>query len=213
MVGIYKITSPSGRVNIGQSWDIDRRWDEYKKRSCIQQPLVYRSFSKYGVDKHRFEVLQELPSDITQKALDNLEIFFIKCYKECGFSMMNLQEGGRGGKHAKESKLKMSMNGKGGGKSVKRGPMSEEMKKNISNALRKSIEKRKTLGIYKNIHIGRRKTDEERRKISEGRKGKYKGDRPKEVKDKISKSLTGRKLTEEHRKNLSISHKRINNLL
>ena len=29
MIGIYKITSPSGKVYIGQSIDIERRWKKY----------------------------------------------------------------------------------------------------------------------------------------------------------------------------------------
>ena len=30
MIGIYKIVSPSGKVYIGQSTNIERRWKEYK---------------------------------------------------------------------------------------------------------------------------------------------------------------------------------------
>ncbi len=57
--GIYKITSPSGKSYIGQSKNIDRRINEYKKMSnCNGQPKLYLSFLKYGAEKHIYEVLE-----------------------------------------------------------------------------------------------------------------------------------------------------------
>ena len=57
--GIYKITSPSGRVYIGKSKNILERWSKYRKLRCKTQPLIYRSLLKYGVENHIFEVLEE----------------------------------------------------------------------------------------------------------------------------------------------------------
>lgn len=34
-IGIYKITSPSNKIYIGQSTNITRRWDEYRKLQCL----------------------------------------------------------------------------------------------------------------------------------------------------------------------------------
>ena len=60
MIGIYKITSPKGRVYIGQSSDIKRRFKEYRGvRNCKAQTKLYRSFIKYGVLNHTFEILKE----------------------------------------------------------------------------------------------------------------------------------------------------------
>lgn len=60
MVGIYKITSPSGRVYIGQSIDIERRFKEYKTlKNCKFQKKIFRSFLKYGVINHKFEIIEE----------------------------------------------------------------------------------------------------------------------------------------------------------
>jgi len=58
MIGIYKITSPNGRAYIGQSIDIQRRFSFYKHLNCKKQPVLYRSFVKYGVDNHTFEILE-----------------------------------------------------------------------------------------------------------------------------------------------------------
>ena len=59
MIGIYKITSPTGKIYVGQSIDIQRRFDSYRKLRCKQQPAIYNSFLKYGVDAHIFEIIEE----------------------------------------------------------------------------------------------------------------------------------------------------------
>ena len=58
--GIYKITSPTDRVYIGQSMDIKRRFTSYKTlNKSKRQVKLYNSFVKYGVDKHIFEIIEE----------------------------------------------------------------------------------------------------------------------------------------------------------
>ncbi len=58
-IGIYKITNPKGAVYIGQSIDIDGRWNRYKSLRCKEQPKLYNSFNFYGVESHTFEILKE----------------------------------------------------------------------------------------------------------------------------------------------------------
>jgi group I intron endonuclease len=108
MIGIYKITSPSKRTYIGQSIDIENRWIKYKNinNSKVQQKL-YRSFIKYGIDNHIFEILEECPTD----ELDNTEIKWINHFKT-NKTGLNILEGGgnsrKGVKHTNETKQKMS---------------------------------------------------------------------------------------------------------
>lgn len=108
MIGIYKITSPSKRIYIGQSIDIENRWIKYKNinNSKVQQKL-YRSFIKYGVDNHTFEILEECSID----ELDNTETKWINHFKT-NKNGLNILEGGRnsrkGVKHTNETKQKMS---------------------------------------------------------------------------------------------------------
>lgn len=59
MIGIYKITSPSGRIYIGQSNNIEKRFKEYKKLYNKQQPRLYSSLYKYGYDNHIFEIIEK----------------------------------------------------------------------------------------------------------------------------------------------------------
>lgn len=59
MTGIYKITNPSGKIYIGQSVDIKRRFIDYKKSLKKQQIRLYNSIKKYGYENHIFEVVEE----------------------------------------------------------------------------------------------------------------------------------------------------------
>lgn len=59
MIGIYKIISPSNKIYIGQSLNIEKRFYIYKRMHCKKQIRLYASFLKYGVENHTFEVLQE----------------------------------------------------------------------------------------------------------------------------------------------------------
>jgi len=58
--GVYKITSPSERVYIGQAVNIKRRWNNYNVlEQSIKQPKLHNSFKKYGIENHIFEIIEE----------------------------------------------------------------------------------------------------------------------------------------------------------
>ena len=59
MIGIYKITSPTCKIYIGQSINIEKRFNQYKWSKAKSQPILHRSFLKYGVDNHKFEIVCE----------------------------------------------------------------------------------------------------------------------------------------------------------
>lgn len=65
-VGIYKITSPGGKVYIGQSVDIERRFSEYRRIGSVKkQRRLFNSFTKHGVDAHVFGIVCECsPSEL-----------------------------------------------------------------------------------------------------------------------------------------------------
>lgn len=105
---IYKITSPSGKIYIGQTWDVRVRLQNYRQHHCKNQRKLYNSLNKYGFVKHTFEVIQYYNEDVTQEILDEDEIKLIAEYEANGFRMLNIAKGGRAGKHAQETKDKMS---------------------------------------------------------------------------------------------------------
>ena len=57
--GIYKYTSPSGKIYIGSSKNINKRITYYKSESCKNQTKLYNSFKKYGYENHIFEIIEE----------------------------------------------------------------------------------------------------------------------------------------------------------
>ena len=61
--GIYKITNKiNNKVYIGQSVNIEERWD-YHKAVCHwnSQSALYRAFKKYGIENFDFQVIEKVP--------------------------------------------------------------------------------------------------------------------------------------------------------
>lgn len=95
--GIYKIISPSGRIYIGQSTNINYRWIGYKYPGYKSntKSILDRSLSKYGSENHKF-IIQE---DCDKSLLDEREIYWIEFYKSNYKKYplskgLNLMEGG-----------------------------------------------------------------------------------------------------------------------
>lgn len=105
MVGIYKITSPTNKIYIGQSWNIEKRLNNYKTLSVsVKQKMINRSLAKYGYENHKFEIIKEINNNCSQQDLDRAEMFYIYKYKSLCFKMLNLTNGGKGGKGTKREK-------------------------------------------------------------------------------------------------------------
>lgn len=111
MIGIYKITSPSGRIYIGQTIDINKRQKYYSNGWCKSQIKLYNSIIKYGWLNHVFEIIEEC--DFIE--LNNKERYwqeFFDCV-ENGLNCMYVQTDILPKKLSKETKNKMSLAGKG----------------------------------------------------------------------------------------------------
>lgn len=158
MVGIYKITNKiNGKVYIGQSIDINKRWSEHKLNSQSEDTVVYRAMRKYGLDNFLFEVLEECHVN----ELDEREIYYIDLYKSYihaensnGYNMTLGGGGSRGLKLSKEARRKLSIARTGT-------TYSEEVKRKLSEAKRGA----------KNSFYGKSHTEASIRKISEAKKG------------------------------------------
>ena len=56
MIGhVYCLTSPSGKKYIGQTWNLNRRWMDYKNLRCKNQIKLFHALVKYGVENFTFE--------------------------------------------------------------------------------------------------------------------------------------------------------------
>ena len=76
IVCIYKITSPSNKVYIGQSRNISKRINNYSNLNCKKQRKLYNSLKFYGWENHIFSIISELPNDINQTVLDSYEVLY-----------------------------------------------------------------------------------------------------------------------------------------
>jgi group I intron endonuclease len=110
MIGIYKITSPTNKIYIGQSIDIDRRKNEYKRlQRCKRQTRLYNSLKKYGYENHKFEIIEECSED---KLLER-ETYWKNYYKVLEIPSLCCRMDGRGGRLSEETKQKIINSNKG----------------------------------------------------------------------------------------------------
>lgn len=110
-IGIYKIESPSGKIYIGQSINIEKRWKYYKSPSTSdKQNKLFNSFRKYGHNNHQFEIIEECSIEL----LNEKEIYWGRIF-DCTNpdKGLNLRELGKQGIWTEEAKLKLSIAQKG----------------------------------------------------------------------------------------------------
>lgn len=188
--GIYKITSPSGKVYIGQSINIEKRKEEYKSTGLKRQYRIYGSVQKYGWNNHQFEIIEEC----SIKQLDEHETFWKTYYLEqvdndwTKVLFCNLHDSG-GGPKSEETKRKISASLMGRKSAMKGKHHTPEARLKMKNHL----EHHKKLSEF---HMGR----------TSPMKGKYHTEKTKE-KIRISKKNNPYIRTEESKLLQSISRK------
>ena len=217
LTGIYKITNMmNGKVYIGQSKDIEARWNEHKRNHKKKNEVLYCAMRKHGFENFSFEILM-----LCEEGLLNLmEIYYIKQYNSyIGWkdnNGYNMTEGGSGVKRIMSKKERKRMSKMKKGKYC--GEKNPMFGKKHTDEVKEKISK---------INKGRVPTKEQREKISKANKGKLCGEKHPnygkclslETKAKISDSTKGEKNhfygkhhTAETKKTLSIMRKGANNL-
>lgn len=104
--GIYKVTNPNGEVYIGSSRNIYRRW--LRHREGRKNLDFHKSIKLFGWKNHNWEIICELPLDISEDILLKYEQFCIDQYKEANICLLNKKDAGSKGKFSDESKKRMS---------------------------------------------------------------------------------------------------------
>ena len=176
--GIYKIKSPSNKVYIGQSINIEKRKRIYKYYDSYVNshgPKIHNSLNKYGFENHIFEVIEECSIE----DLDSRETYWKMYYLEKVSNDWS-------------KVLFCGLYDNGGG------PKSEETKRRISEA--KKGTKGRPKGIKMPKEYGDSIRSEERNiKIGLGNIGK--------LRPQVGDALRGIPLTEQHKMKISISSK------
>ena len=112
MIGIYKITCLiTNKIYIGQSINIEYRFNQYKYGSVKNQIKLYNSLKKHGISNHRFEIL-EIFDEFNKELLTEREQFFMDFYRKYGCILLNIKEAGSNGKHNDVSKIKIGESNK-----------------------------------------------------------------------------------------------------
>ena len=90
---IYKITSPSGKVYIGRTYDIKRRMRDYRAYRCVNQTKLLSSLLKYTFEAHTVSILFE--GEVSEQDLFRMEEDYIR---EHGSNVtgLNVLKGGCG---------------------------------------------------------------------------------------------------------------------
>lgn len=197
MIGIYKITSPSGKIYIGQSVYIEGRLSKYKSARCKTQRILYNSILKHGWENHIFEIVEECSEEL----LNERERYYQDLFDCVGDNGMNCMLTGTHTKSGKASKETINI----------------LTGRKLSDATRLKMSQRKaseeTRLKISQANIGRIVSEETRLKISESKKGKKLSEEhvekmrnrvvSDETKLKISIATKGRIISKEHKARLS----------
>lgn len=169
MIGIYKITSPTNRVYIGQSVNIERRLNDYKNLNCKKQKRLFNSFKKHGFHVHIFEVIEECEID----KLNERERYWQDYYDVLNENGMNLcltnscDNTGYLSSYTKK-KISKSMIGN---KSRLGKKHSDETKMKISDGNKGKKLSKKHIDFIRKCKLGSKLTKEHKENISKSLKG------------------------------------------
>lgn len=85
--GIYKITNLiNGKIYIGQSVHIERRWQEHCQPST--KSMISNAIKKYGKENFSFQIIEECPIE----KLNEKEAFYIKQFNSLSPNGYNIEE-------------------------------------------------------------------------------------------------------------------------
>jgi group I intron endonuclease len=109
MTGIYKITNPNNKVYIGQSTNIENRFDVYiKYTSKIKsQVKLYNSIKKYGPDSHTFEIIEICEINKLNERERYYQDFYNVLNPEIGLNCRLTNSNDKTGKLSEETKEKI----------------------------------------------------------------------------------------------------------
>lgn len=152
MTGIYKITSPNGKIYIGQSVNIERRFKWHKKHTTRTNTKISNSFKKYGPDNHIFEAIEEC--EVSE--LNNRERHYQDYYNVIGKNGLNLlltASHDKSGYASEETKNKLSEMRKGKKHSTERKLINSLSKLGVKHP-------KERIEINRKSHIGLKQTKE-----------------------------------------------------
>lgn len=168
---IYKYTSPSGKIYIGQTIDEHKRRNKFfNLKESYAGAYINNARKKYGPENFKYEVL--VTTD--QSNLDRLEKYYIKLFKsDCKEFGYNLTIGGGGTMGYTMSE-------------------EERLKRSILNKERNIKPSAECIELATKAKLGKHRTEETKKKISESiKKISYTEE---QIKYRISKAKAARSI-------------------
>ena len=139
MIGtIYKLTSPSGKIYIGQTTNLkDRKRCLYNTNKYYSGHKLDNAIKKYGIENFKYEILVQLEMEdkfLLREHLDVLESQYIEKYNSYnnGYNMTLGGSGSKGCFQTEESRKKISEKAKGRKGSMLGKHLTEEQKRKVS---------------------------------------------------------------------------------
>jgi len=165
MIGIYKITSPTGKIYIGQSKNILDRFKRYGELRCKKQIRLYSSLKKYGSSNHIFEIIEECSVNI----LDCRERYYQDLFDATGkkglnCDLVNSENAPKVRSEQTKAKIALGMLGKTNFLGKKH---TEANKTEISNRQKGRIVSEDTRQKLRNHNLGKKKSEDIKKKLSE----------------------------------------------
>jgi len=146
MAHIYKITSPTGKVYVGSSTNVEYRFRVYRLKKCKRQVKLYASLLKYGPENHKFEIITEC----AESEMFKVESVYGHMYDVLGHNGLNLGLPKNGDFYQSKSEATR-----------------DKLCKN-----RIKLNTPEYLQWMRDINIGRKHTDATRQKMSKKKKGR-----------------------------------------
>ena len=175
---IYKITSPTNKIYVGQTVDLIRRKSNYKRLNCKSQKKLYNSLKKYGWENHTFDIIEECNLEILGSREKYWKLFYnsikkglnIRLDEEKGGNLDKsicdkISKAKKGKKHSKEHNLNKS-------KALTGKAKSQQHRENISKGLKGKIVSKKTREKMSLNVKGRKYSEESKEKMSKSKLGK-----------------------------------------
>ena len=189
MQGIYKIINPIERIYIGSSKNIEKRWERYQNLDYLKRQVkLYRSFLKYGIDNHTFEIIEECEFEKLYERerywgdyfnvlhSDNLNCLLPKINDSkisiCEETRLKLSLASKGRIVSEETRRLISIKNKNKKRSTEAIENMKKAKKGTKPPLSASIN-------AANVNQGKPRSEEVKRKISISNRGKIRTDEQK----------------------------------
>lgn len=162
-VGIYCLTSPSGKSYIGQTKALTKRLNSYKNLNCKNQTAIYSALRKYGSENFIFTILEECPIE----ELNDAEKFWISYFGSMTPRGYNIKIGGTEIRQKLSLETLLKFRNRQLGK-----PVSQQTRDRISKSNMGKKLSQESINKISKSHTGKKQTKEHNNSVAEAERKK-----------------------------------------